>query len=882
MRRERRSASTGLPLGTQIGAATAWKSLLGLPPGDADPARGAIDEAVSAVLSAAPLLMAARLVGGIITLLAIAPVAVPSAAAILGTMFMMDVVFTLLMRLPAVRRTGRRVLLHAITLYALLVGAGAGLMVQVFDLPMDPDTLLVIAAARIAFAITVTLVFAPVPLAALACWAAFLAPALARHPSWSLAGTCAVMSLFPLALLITGLSRRRIAFRRRSVAQGEMHKASLLLAEFEASGHGWFWATDQSGRLTYITAELADGLGRTAQELLGRPFTDLVQNGGDDELDSPHGERTLGFHLSARIAFVDVAVRAAGTAEVRWWSLSGRPAFEDDGQRFVGFRGSGTDLTEMRRSEAEVTRLARYDALTGLPNRVVMRQTLEAAVRDGVARGGECALFLIDLDRFKTVNDTLGHPVGDMLLREVAERLSHLIGEHGRVGRLGGDEFNVVLPLTGDRERLSAIARALIERLSLPYTIDGVHVSIGASVGIAIGPADGATADAMTRNADLALYAAKADGKGVHRFYEAAMHANAKDRRLLEIDLRKVLGEGGLHLLYQPIVDAGSERVVGFEALARWDHPTRGLVSPSSFIPIAEEIGLIPQIGEWVIRTACAQAARWPGDIRVAVNISPIHFASPQLPATILNALASSGLAPQRLEIEITEGVFLNDDPATEAMFAQLKAIGVRFALDDFGTGYSSLGYLRKAPFDKIKIDQSFVRGAAVKGSRSAEIMKAIVALGTSLDMETTAEGAETREELELIRSIGCSHIQGYLFGRPMSCEEALQRASRDGAPMQERITSREPRVAVLRSALVVADGRSQPARVRNLSSTGAMIEAERTISPGTSVEIQMADGRVCRGEVRWAERGRFGVAFVQPFDLADVAGPRFPLARTG
>jgi diguanylate cyclase (GGDEF)-like protein/PAS domain S-box-containing protein len=882
MRRERRSGSTGLPLGNQPGASTAWRSLLGLAPVDADPARAAIDEAVSTVLNSAPLLMAARLVGGAVTLLAITPAAVPRFALVIATMFVIDLLFTLGMRLRSVHRAGRRLMLHAIILYALLVGAGAGLQLQVYELPVDSQTLLVLTAARIAFAITVTLVFAPVPIAALACWAAFLAPALATHPSWALAGTCAVMGLFPTLILVSGLRRRRIAVRRRSVAQGEMHKASLLLAEFEASRHGWFWETDDSGRLTYITAELAEGMGRTPEELLGRPFTDLVLNGGDDELNSPHGERTLGFHLSARIAFADVAVRAAGMEEVRWWSLSGRPAFDDDSNRFVGFRGSGTDLTEMRRSEAEISRLARYDALTGLPNRVVMRQTLEAAVRDGVARGGECGLFLIDLDRFKTVNDTLGHPVGDALLREVSERLRQLIGENGRVGRLGGDEFNVVLPGLGDRERLSTIARTVIERLSMPYMMDGVHVSIGASVGIAVGPGDGATADAMTRNADLALYAAKADGKGVHRFYEAAMHANAKDRRLLEIDLRKVLGEGGLHLLYQPIVDAGSEMVVGFEALARWNHPTRGLVSPSSFIPIAEEIGLIPQIGEWVIRSACAQAARWPGDTRVAVNISPIHFACPQLPATIISALAASNLAPGRLELEITEGVFLNDDAATEDMFSRLKAIGVRFALDDFGTGYSSLGYLRKAPFDKIKIDQSFVRGAAVKGSRSAEIMKAIVALATSLDMETTAEGAETREELELIRSIGCSHIQGYLFGRPMSAEEALQRASRDGLPVQERITSRAPRVAVLRSALVIGEGRSQPARVRNLSGSGAMIEVDRGFSPGTHVELRMADGRSYSGEVRWAERGRFGMEFAEAFDLASVAPARMPLARTG
>ncbi|MDB5689914.1 MAG: hypothetical protein JWL91_1790 [Sphingomonas bacterium] len=880
MRRERRSAGGELALGTSQDRTPAWKSLLGLPREEGDTDRAAIDESVAAVLASAPWLIIERIVASALILNNIAPSAVLRCLALLAAMVVIDLLFNMILRRPAVQRMGRRTLVYAITGYALLVGAGAGILPHLFDMPVATEPMLLLLSARVAFAITVTLVFAPVPVAVIACWGAFLPLAICRLPSLPLAATCIAVAIGPLFLLVTSLSQRRSAVRRRTAVQGEMHKASLLLAEFEASRHGWFWATDGAGCLTYITAELADGLGRAAEDLIGRPFTDLVLNGGDDELNSPHGERTLGFHLSARIAFAEVAVRAAGTSEVRWWSLSGRPAF-DERNRFVGFRGSGTDLTEMRRSEAEIGRLARYDALTGLPNRVVMRQTLEAAVRDGIARGGECGLFLLDLDRFKSVNDTLGHPVGDALLREVAERLQRLIGENGRVGRLGGDEFNVVFPGIGDRSRLATIANAVIERISMPYVMDGVHVSIGASVGVVVGPTDGATADAMVRNADLALYAAKADGKGVHRFYEPEMHANAKDRRLLELDLRKVLGEGGLHLLYQPIVDAGSEVVVGFEALARWNHPTRGPVSPSSFIPVAEEIGLIPQIGEWVIRTACAQAARWPGNTRIAVNISPIHFACPQLPGTIINALAASNLLPDRLELEITEGVFLNDDAATDAMFAKLKAIGVRFALDDFGTGYSSLGYLRKAPFDKIKIDQSFVRGAAVKGSRSAEIMKAIVALATSLDMETTAEGAETRDELALIRTIGCSHVQGYIFGRPMTSEEAFLRACQEVMPEREQIASRAPRVAVLRSATVVADGRSQPARIRNLSETGAMIEVDRGYSPGTMLELHMPDGQSCLGEVRWAERGRFGMQFARPFELAQPVPARAPLLRS-
>ncbi len=862
-----------------------WRSLLGFGHGPNDPGRDAIDEALRTTIAAAPWLIGARIGGAVATLWAIAPTA-PKALfdgclALVGGLLLVDLLFNAIVRVPAVRRSGPPVLTIVVSTYALIVGGAAGALFFLFQIPLGETAAPVLVAARIGFAIAIALVFAPVPIAAAACWAGLLLACLLLFGSLPLILFGSVMTIFPLAMVVSGLRSRRRAFRSRAAVEQVATKASLLLTEFEASGRGWFWETDTGGCLTYISAELAEALGHERSSLLGRPFTELVLNGGDDDINSPRGERTLGFHLSARIAFSDVAVRAAQTNDVRWWSLSGRPAF-DDRRRFVGFRGSGSDLTEMRRSEAEISRLARYDPLTGLPNRVVMRQTLETAVRDGTARGDRCALFLLDLDRFKTVNDTLGHPVGDTLLREVAERLQRLIGETGRVGRLGGDEFNVVLPGIGDRARLSTIARAIIERLSMPYMIDGAHVSIGASLGVAVSPDDGATADALVRNADLALYAAKADGKGVHRFYEAEMHANAKDRRLLEIDLRKVLGAGGLHLLYQPIVDAATEAVVGFEALARWNHPTRGPVSPASFIPIAEEIGLIPQIGEWVIRTACAEAARWPGHTRVAVNISPIHFANPHLPATVLSALAASNLPADRLELEITEGVFMNDDAQTEAMFARLKGIGVRFALDDFGTGYSSLGYLRKAPFDKIKIDQSFVRGAAVPGSRNAEIIKAIVTLANSLDMETTAEGAETVEELQLIRSLGCSHIQGYIFGKPLPGDEARLRAQRDGLASAEPIAARQPRLAVLRSAILTGEGRSQAVRVRNVSSGGAMIEIERGFAAGTRIELELVDGQRYCGEVRWSERGRLGMAFDERFDLSQVAVARAGLARAG
>jgi len=763
-----------------------------------------------------------------------------------------------------------------ITLLGLLQGLGWSLWM--LGLAGDAANLHwpVAIVAHGALLIITTLIFAPVPTAALALW---LTLSIA---SVGLFGQFAVLAmLLPLLAVATvalgGISQRSyLASRRWLVNAAAALKASLLLSEFEESGRGWFWETDERGLISYISPQIAVALGVPVELLLGTPMTGLVlHETGDSRGGTGDGERTLGFHLSTRLAFSEIAVRAASGHDVRWWSLSGRPAF-DEFSTFLGFRGSGTDLTEMRRSEAEVKRLASYDSLTGLPNRILMRRTLDESMRDIAGRPKRTALFMLDLDRFKMVNDTLGHPVGDGLLRQVAERLQRIVHNDGQVGRLGGDEFNVVLPGIVDKNRLATLASAIIQEVSKPYLIEGSHVTIGASVGIAIAPEDGASADALVRNADLALYAAKADGKGVHRFYEPEMHASAKDRRLLEMDLRKVMNDSGLHLVYQPVVNADSEAIVCFEALVRWNHPTRGPISPAEFIPVAEEIGLIPQIGEWVLRTACMEAANWPDSVRIAVNISPIQFANPSLPGIVMSALAASQLPPQRLELEITEGVFLNDDAATDAMFARLKAIGVRFALDDFGTGYSSLGYLKKAPFNKIKIDQSFVRGAAVPGNRNAAIIRAIVALAESLEMETTAEGAETPDELALIRSLGCSHIQGYIFGKPMLSDEARARvAGSTKLAMPGLLVTRDPRVAVLRSAIIHGAFGPAQGRVRNLSRSGAMIESATAFRPGDTVDLDFGEGRRVSAVVRWSDEERFGIAFDEPIEIEQFNAQR-------
>ncbi|HEU0042972.1 EAL domain-containing protein [Sphingomonas sp.] len=650
-------------------------------------------------------------------------------------------------------------------------------------------------------------------------------------------------------------------------SEGRM--AAKMIAEFEGQGTGWFWEADRSGRLTYLSASVAAELTRVAGVTpVGRMLTDVFQMDGT----TPGTERTLAFHMSSRTSFHDYPVRAAESAgNDRWWSISGRPLVEE-GERFVGFIGSGSDLTERRRSEAEITRLAMFDGLTGLANRQHMRLSLDKTLAHTRGAFRPVALFLLDLDRFKAVNDTLGHQAGDTLLKQVAQRLQRGVGDAGMVGRLGGDEFQVLLPGIDNREALTILARDLIKSISQPYFIQGASISIGGSIGIALAVKPGDDAETLTRNADLALYAAKGDGRGVHRFYSAEMLVGAQSRQQLEDDLRQAIATGAFHLTYQPVVSTKDAKIVGYEALVRWQHPTRGLVSPAEFIPVAEETGLIGAIGEWVLRTACMEASRWPQAVRVAVNVSPIQFADPQLPSLVTNALARSGLAPDRLELEITEGVFLDEKQSSDAMFRALKALGVRLALDDFGTGYSSLGYLRTAPFDKIKIDQSFVKGAAQPGSRNSAIIKAIVTLADTLGMETTAEGVEIEDEIELVRSLGCSHIQGYIYGKPVRVEEVLRQLGEgagDASPDGYRV-SRSPRTKMLRSARLSINGAEGDVRIRNISSTGAMVDGIEFDGDGEGVEvlIELVEDQMFAARVRWAHDGRAGLEFAESFNL--------------
>ncbi|WP_207459720.1 EAL domain-containing protein [Azospirillum sp. SYSU D00513] len=439
-----------------------------------------------------------------------------------------------------------------------------------------------------------------------------------------------------------------------------------------------------------------------------------------------------------------------------------------------GWIATHEDLTETIKAQAMIAHMARHDALTGLANRTLFREELDRALLR-VRRGEGLALLCLDLDHFKNVNDTLGHPVGDALLRTVAQRLRGCTRETDTIARLGGDEFSILQvgpDQTGQqRDRAVALAARVIDALSAPYDIDGHQLVVGASVGIALAPGDGLDPDQLLQNTDLALYQAKAEGRGTHRFFAPDMAERLHAYHALKTGLREALAKGQFELHYQPLVNLRSGRVRGFEALLRWRHPERGLVSPAEFIPVAEETGLIVALGEWVLQEACREAVGWPAGLGVSVNLSPVQFRSRGLVEAVAGALAESGLEPERLELEITESVLLQDNDANLAVLSELRQLGLRIAMDDFGTGYSALGYLRSFPFDKIKIDRSFVSDLP-QGEGSKAILHAVAGLGRSLAITTTAEGVETRDQLEAVRAQGCDEAQGYFFSRPVPAAE--------------------------------------------------------------------------------------------------------------
>lgn len=640
-----------------------------------------------------------------------------------------------------------------------------------------------------------------------------------------------------------------------------------VLDEYDRAGIGWIWATDSAGKLIYLADQATETLGLDAQELIGRPLDDLFEIDSSG-IDGGNG-RTLKFQLKARHKIIDQVVRFSHGSpgeEARhiWWSLSGHPVRDESGE-FIGYRGSASDVTIQYERQLVDSKMADFDALTGLANRRQMDRQIEGTLAAFKASGRPCALMMMDLDKFKRVNDTLGHQAGDAMLIEVANRLKNITGDRAKIGRLGGDEFQIMIADEDDRGKLGQLAKKIIQILSQPYSLDeGKRAIIGASVGIAVAPFDGATLEELVRAADLALYAAKNGGRGQFRFYATDLKNEEQERQGILDDLREALEMDQLYLQYQPVVDIRNGHVVGLEALMRWEHPERGFVSPGQFIPVAEDSDLINNLGEWALRNACDAAAKWPKSLRVAVNVSAVQFANPGLPNVVANALANSGLEPDRLELELTESIFVGDNDDTEKMFAQLKGLGVRLALDDFGTGYSSLSYLRAAPFDKIKVDKSFVDSCTQKDKNSAKIIAAIVGLSSALNMETTVEGVEAFDQLEVVKANGATLVQGFIYSRPLN-EEVVQERIESG---EFKITPDGPdtyrpdRRSVFRRIGVIHEDYYYNAVMRDLSRNGAGLEGIVGVEIGTELVLDLGEGQLAVCTVIRARDAEFGVEF--------------------
>ena len=547
---------------------------------------------------------------------------------------------------------------------------------------------------------------------------------------------------------------------------------SLLLREYEETNTDWLFELDTTRRLVSASPRLCAAFQEDAANLEGKPFLQLLSGAAWHTGEFSPSLRNLADRLKARESFSDLVAEVWIAGTRRFWQFSGTALFGQDG-KYSGFRGVGSDVTEQRESSEKIAYMARFDPLTELPNRVMLNESLKAALNYAEKWRTRCAFLMIDLDRFKAVNDSLGHLTGDELLGQVAMRLKGLMGENEVVGRLGGDEFAIVVRDASDRAQVRALAKRIIEHLSEPYKVERHVLYVGASIGAAYGPRDGNSVEELMRNADLALYRAKDGGGGSFVEYEAQLHASAVERRTLEAALRVALRNDEFILHFQPVVDANDHSIVSFEALIRWISPEHGFVSPAKFIPLAEDTRLIVPIGKWVMAQACAEAMNWPDHVKVNVNVSPEQLVEPDFVTSVVQSLSRSGLSPERLEIEVTESIFLRDaNIASRALEAVMK-LGCSVALDDFGTGYSSLGYLRQLKFSTIKVDRSFVQGAAQQSAESEAIINAVVAMAKSLKMTTTAEGVENEEEAEMIRQMGCTKIQGFHFGRPMPSQEA-------------------------------------------------------------------------------------------------------------
>jgi len=562
---------------------------------------------------------------------------------------------------------------------------------------------------------------------------------------------------------------RLVAFmadRARLREQDEI--ISLLLKEFDDGPGDWLWHFDRDGKVDRVSDRFADVSGHTHEGLVGRDFRELLRSLSGENVATV---LEIENDIRNRDIFHDIVIKVEHGDSERWWRLTGKPSFDDAGA-YTGYIGTASDITAERLAERKINFLVHHDALTSLLNRNKFTDHLKLSVARLERYGTPFCVLYLDLDQFKSVNDGRGHLVGDKLLAGVGKRIAGILGEADIAARLGGDEFAIIVGDNGSSEYAAALAERLVSSICEPFHIDDDVLSVGVSIGIAMAPINGTRPDQILRNADLALYRAKAEGRATYRFFESHMDSTMRERRMLEMELREAIENGEFVLYYQPLVSAEDHKPNGFEALMRWNHPIRGIVPPAEFIPIAEQSGLIQQIGDWTIRQACLAAARWPEAHVVAVNISAKHFQLSDIVQVVRQALDESKLPSHRLELEITESLLIQRPDDVIAKLTEIKAMGVTVAMDDFGTGYSSLAYLLKFPFDKIKIDKSFVT-ASTDDIAARDILRTIASLGKSLKIRVTAEGVETLEQVAFLREISCNQLQGYYFAKPLD-ESAL------------------------------------------------------------------------------------------------------------
>ena len=662
---------------------------------------------------------------------------------------------------------------------------------------------------------------------------------------------------------------------------------SAIVEQLEETGIVSFWASNASGGLEYLSPVIAAELGDLVTRIAGQPIQKIFVPLEDDS-----ESRSLGLKLGTRKGFANIVVKLDERGVDLVLRLSGRPAYDKSGE-FLGFRGSAADITDEFRGEEEANRLAKFDSLTGLANRHRMEQRIDSTLHTFRHAERAAALMMLDLDRFKQVNDTLGHAAGDQLLQQVAERLQGAIAGRGEIGRLGGDEFQVLIPDIDDRGELGEIAKKIIQMLSQPYSVEEGRCTIGCSVGIAIAPYDGLERDELCRAADLALYASKNGGRGQFRFYAVDLEHEANLRKRMEDDLAAAMEEGHFALEYQPIVDLKSNRVVALEAQFCWQDDERGRVPAETFLPIAEGSRLIIPIGEWGLRKACEDAASWPASLRIAMTVSPVQFEAIGFAELVQAVLEETGIDPSRLELQLPESVLLGDAAKVEKAMSGLFKLGVRLTLDRFGTGLSSLSYLRRAPLNTLKIGANFFEPMIGNDLGDMEMVRAVVALADAMGMETAASGVHAMNLMAELKQIGVDQVQGFVFAEALPAEAIAQEIATGDwhiAP-SEAGSQRANRRTVFRRVGLIHEDYYYEVTLRNLSRTGAMIQGLEDVPTGTQFVLDFGGGQLAVCSVKRSMDDTQGLEFeselvddgagglctrhrVSPYELASAGVP--------